>query len=234
MRPRALNLAAIAVLAATSAAAGDASILVSRCADETSPVARRSCYEALSALGVESPGLPPEPVEILDPEVWRKMLRGSWALTVIESPLDRRPDVFLRLQADRPVRLHGREATPTLHIRCTARESSWGGHERRTEVFVDWKLPLATDYVTVLQRVDREQAALADWDPSADARAIFWKGWTIAGSEHRGEEGFVRMLMENDTLHLQVLPVAGPPLATSFSVAGLSATIGPLYCPCDW
>lgn len=140
---------------------------------------------------------------------------GGWTISETRNPIDDSPTVAISLDASSPAasRFGG---SPTLFLRCKSSQ---------TELYVSWNEYLGLDETRVTVRVGKAPARTSSWSISTDNRASFYPGSPI---------GFIKEVMEVDTLVLMTTPYGESPVTAVFPVSGLSEKITPLRTACKW
>lgn len=137
---------------------------------------------------------------------------GKWDVDVETNPIDDSKTVTLILKADEGSNRWGR---PVIMIaRCKS---------NTTDLYIAWNDYLGSE-ADVLSRVGSHKARTRRWSMSTDSKATF----------HPQPIGFLKSMMESDTLVAQVTPYNESPVTAIFDTKGLSEAIKPLRDTCNW
>lgn len=145
---------------------------------------------------------------------------GKWNVSVSKNPLDDTKRVVLRLDADSGQSRYGKGVT--FLARCQS---------NKTEAYVIWNDYLGDDssrmngWKNVTYRIGDHKAKTARWDISTDHEATFVPDW--AGD-------FLKQMLDQDKLVLQVTPYNESPITAVFDIRGLRAVLPKLADTCNW
>lgn len=199
-----LLLAAVMSLMSTQAVAGLKSE-IAKCAAKAGDAARLICYDALA-----------HRLHVDKPKIGAQRGAGKWDITTKTSPIDDSTNVYLSVDAEKPVQSGYNSVRPTLVIRCA---------QNHTNVFIVWGLYLGLDSTHMLTRIDRQKAHTNSWSISSDTKAVFVQGGDIA---------YAQSLMGHHVLLAQITPYGENPVMAEFDISGLSKAIEPLRKACHW
>ena len=133
------------------------------CSSDPSPAARVVCYDEIARdYGFKT-------VDEMKTQEQRMEDHGFW---IISKKVNEMGDEVITLKVDtvQPViSRSGMRRTPSFNIRCAS---------KRTEVFLDWKSPLADHKVfiktqSIKYKIDSERLMVEEWDLSQDNHAAF-------------------------------------------------------------
>lgn len=149
--------------------------------------------------------------------------KGKWKVSTEISPIDDKENVYLTLDANKPVSGWLQRATPSLVVRC---------QNNKTEVYVVTGMQAATsdigdygtEYHEVTLRYDRDKAKNIRMTGSTDGKALFFSNAVEVA----------KTMMGHEKLLFEFTPFNANPAMTTFDIGGLKQSIQPLRKVCHW
>lgn len=145
---------------------------------------------------------------------------GKWIVSVDKNPLDDTKQVVIGLDADSGMSKYGKSIS--FVARCLS---------NTTEAYVIWNDYLGDDsgrmgnWKRVTYRIGDRKAKTARWTVSTDKEATFVSGW--AGD-------FLKQMLDEDKMVLQVTPYNESPVTAIFDIRGLRSVLPELADTCNW
>jgi type VI secretion system protein VasI len=192
----------LAPLFTLSASPQDLKTEIAKCAAIENSVERLAAYDTLAkSLGVA------------EPATSSKEGAGKWRLRTDVSPIDDSKSYILSLDANEELKVGFKSVTPTLIVRYK---------EGDLELFINYgNLFIGTNTTQVTTRIDKAEAANAEWAISTDHKAIFAPPKTYNSLT-------TPMMKGARTLVVRLTPYGESPVVTSFDVSGFGDAYGPV------
>lgn len=177
---------------------------VAKCFSKEGSLDRLNCYDNLA-----------KEIGVAGSKTETKKISGSgeWRVSSEINPIDdSRTDTLFLVSDEGGNTIRD---NPYLVLRCKS---------NTTELYINWDDYLGGD-VHVLTRIGKEEAETRQWSLSTDKTASFYANGTI---------GFIKDMMNADSLIAQTTPYGESPVTAIFNTKGLENAIKPLRENCNW
>lgn len=142
-------------------------------------------------------------------------LPSKWEKSATTSPIDDTKSVTLSVESLSSVGSGWNKGMARLVLRC---------EEKKTDVILSYPMFLTTQDVRIRYRVDEKKAVTASFSPSSDFKAAF----------SRSPIPFIRSLLNNNLLYVEVVPHGENPVSATFPISGLVEPLKELQEACRW
>ena len=139
---------------------------------------------------------------------------GSWESDTSQNPVDDSTTVTALLEAQTGRSKFGKKIR--LLLRCKS---------HKTEAYIDWDAYLGMDATLVTTRIGKHKAVQSEWQISTDYQATFYPG---------GGAGFIRQLLGQDRLVVELTPYGDSPVTAIFMLDGIDQVVEPIKKECGW
>ena len=141
---------------------------------------------------------------------------GQWQIKSTPSLLDNTMNVSLSLQSAQPVKSRTQTVRPILTLQCKDKISSAQLH---------WNVYLGKNRTKVLTKTGSLEAIKQHWNIDTDNRTVSYSG---------NSDQFIKQLISQPTLTVQISPYNAEPIIATFNTRGLAGAIKQANISCQW